>query len=482
MTDKHTSDWASAWRQGRPREAALAARAAHTSATTLPDRLDALAGLIGTGESALAHDVLDTLRKENLPAEATTALAMHAHQLGEQEKGLELCHSAAAQSHRTPRQDYLHGTLAMFCGKPEEAEQALEHCLRAAPHHAGAHWTLAQLRRWSRQRHHLERLQAALAVQSTDSADAAYLWFALFKELDDLGHPQAWTALVRGCIAKRKELVFDGEAESRLVDSLIRAFPRIRHGELLADRGVTEGASPIFIVGMPRSGTTLLERILGGHPRITACGELPDFPKQLQWSCDHIGSSTPDATMAVMADQIDSSGLGQRYLAQTRWRAAGRPFYLDKLPRNFWNIGFIAAALPHAPILHMVRNPMDTCFSNLKELFGNAYAYSYNLAELAEHHGRYRRLMAHWHAVLPGRILDVQYEDLVRDPEAVARRVLSHCGLDWDPACLMLDERTDAVATASTTQVRAPIHQRSIGGWRRYEQQLAPLRQLLQGQ
>jgi hypothetical protein len=312
-------------------------------------------------------------------------------------------------------------------------------------------------------------------MQPAGDPDAAYLWFAAFKELDDIGHPDAWTALVNGCLARRRTLDFNSEEDTILVDALIDTYDE----DLMADGNglsVTHGAQPVFIVGMPRSGTTLLERLLAGHPDVVACGELQDLPAQLRWACDRRAKYTPDASIARAARAVDGDLLGRRYLERTQWRAGAHPRYTDKLPRNVWNIGAIARALPGASFLHMVRNPMDTCFSNLKELFGDAYPHSYNLRELARHYAEYRRLIAHWHAVLPGRILDVRYEHLVQEPVRLMRRVLALCALDWNRAVIDQDQSETVVTTASTVQVRAPIHQRSVGGWRRYATHLEPLR------
>ena len=245
------------------------------------------------------------------------------------------------------------------------------------------------------------------------------------------------------------------------------------------DAGMTDGPQPIFIVGLPRSGTTLLERVLGGHPEVADAGELRDFTAQLRWMTELPGTNHPDAALVRAARGIDFAALGERYLSHTRWHARGNAFYTDKLPANFLNAGFIAQALPGARILHMARAPMDACFSNLKELFGAAYPHSYDQGEMAEHYVRYRALMAHWHAAFPGRILDVSYEALAADPERVAREVLAFCGLPWDEAVLAPEQRAGAVATASTAQVREPIHSRFVGQWRRYEGRLGPLKDRL---
>ncbi|MDQ6648410.1 MAG: sulfotransferase, partial [Pseudomonadota bacterium] len=166
-------------------------------------------------------------------------------------------------------------------------------------------------------------------------------------------------------------------------------------------------------------------------------------------------------------------------LKQTQWRARGRGFYIDKLPTNVQMVAFIRKALPHAPILQMVRDPVDTCFSNFKAMFGNVSPYSYDLQALADYYRHYARLIAHWRQQLPGVMLDVSYAELVSDPERVLRQVLAHCGLPFEPGCLQPEHNASPVATPSSTQVRESIHIRGIGQWRHYAQQLEPLRKAL---
>ena len=220
--------------------------------------------------------------------------------------------------------------------------------------------------------------------------------------------------------------------------------------------------------------------MLGNHSRVAAAGELDDFPRQLRWCADHHGHGLLDHALLQACDGIDAAQLGQRYLAQTRWRAAGRDFFIDKLPPNFMLLGFIRRALPQARVVHVSREPMDVCFSNYRAMFGNAYGYSYGFDSLAHHHGQYRRLMAHWHAAMPGFVLDLPYASLVRDSEAAARRLFDFCGLSLEPGCGDTTRNTGAVATLSAAQVRQPIHARGLGEWRRYERQLQPLRALLE--
>ena len=230
---------------------------------------------------------------------------------------------------------------------------------------------------------------------------------------------------------------------------------------------------------MPRSGTSLLERLVSQHPDIAAGGELQDLNRQLRWCADLAGAPYLDFRLAQHAERIDFAELGQRYLERTRWRARGRNVYTDKMPANFTNISHIVRALPQARILHMVRGPMDTCFSNLKEWFGGIYPHSYDQLEMADHFRRYRALMSHWRALYPDRILDVRYDELVADPERVLREVVEFCGLPWQGELASGEARGGTVATPSAMQAREPVHKRYLDQWRRYEPWLGPLKERL---
>jgi hypothetical protein len=214
---------------------------------------------------------------------------------------------------------------------------------------------------------------------------------------------------------------------------------------------------------------------------VTLCGELNDFRMQLKWSVDHHSLGFIDEATIARLPGVDFDELGRRYLSHVAWRAPGARHFSDKNPGNFRLAGLILKALPQARIVHLRREPMDACFSNLKELFAaNAHPYSYAFEDLASHHGHYSRLMAHWHALAPGRILDVRYEDLVTEPEAQARRVMGFCGLDYREGQTRVESNATPVSTASSAQVRQPIHARNVGGWRKYAPQLEPLRRLLE--
>jgi tetratricopeptide (TPR) repeat protein len=347
------------------------------------------------------------------------------------------------------------GNAESRAGNAAAAETELEACLAAAPNHAGAHAALATLRRAAPDHNHVARLREVLGRYPETHADAPKLHFALFKELDDLGDAQAaWPALADGLRLRKRQVRYDAAAEIAMFDQLrkVRAAPPLP---------TEPGAAPIFIVGLPQSGATLVESLLAADPQVVAGGELHDLVMQLRWCGQRIGVPLLDDELVRACATADLSPLARRYLGHTQWRATGKAFFTDRTPSHFLSLGYLANALPQARFLHLVRDPVDVCFANLRRLFADGSAYSYDQRDMASHYLRYRQLMAHWHAQFPGRILDVAYETLVADPYATARKVFEHCGLAYTPA-----------------PGRAP-DPRHIGQWRRYADHLQPLREAL---
>ena len=408
----------------------------------------------------------------NAAAEADVAALLSMQ--GDQERAGRLLDRAMAVLGPHPSHLYNRSQMRLYAGRLADAERDLRDALAREPGMARAHWALSKLPAGPSSARDAEAAAALLARVAPDSQDAAYLGYALFNQYDRAGdRERAWPALVQGARARRSHLDYRPEASERLFASLRAAFPA---GAAPPARDAA-GLRPVFIVGMHRSGTTLLERMLGRHSQVTEGGELYDFPAQLRLALGRHFAGPVDAAVADAADGLDYAAIGAGYLHQVQWRAEGRPVLVDKLPSNFLNIGFILRALPQARIVHMQRGPMDTCFSNYKELFGaNACAYSYAFDELAGWYAGYRGLMAHWREAFPGAVLDLSYEALARDPEGEGRRVLEYCGLAWEPACLDAADNARPVNTASSAQVREPIHQRGIGAWRRYQAGLEPLR------
>jgi len=438
--------------------------------------------LIARGEVLAARSCLDLLAQApNPPPGLWTTQANLRFMTGEVGEAMALIEKAVKAGADSPSERQLHAMLLQFNGQMDAARAVLEDCLERWPHFGDAAAVLVDLRKQRPDDNRLPQLQEQLARLPDTPADAAEAFaraefeYALFKTLDDLGrHDEGWQALAR-CNALMQRLnPYRAQAEEAVTDALVD-MPLDRTAAV--HPGDFEGPIPIFVVGMPRSGTTLLDRILSSHSAVTSAGEITDFWRQLHWIADVV----PDRSSSLMkiarrSHQIDYRQLGLRYLKQTQWRAYGRPYYVDKLPGNIQMVAFIRRALPHAPILHMVRDPMDTCFSNYKAMFGNASAYSYDLNALAHYYRQYMRLVRHWHQALPGAMLDVAYADLVQDPATTARRVLAHCGLEVEDACLRPERNTAPVATRSSPQVRESIHTRGLGQWRYYAAQLEPLR------
>lgn len=431
-------------------------------------------GETNAARASLQHPVVAATRS----GPVLTALGHVFQGLGLNDEALRLMDRARATGYDNADFRYFHALQLQFNGRLADAEAEMESCLRLGPTFGRASLSLARIRKQVPASNHVEFIRSRLTSVPKGSEDHAAFEFALHKELDDLGQlDEAWAALERANAIMASRLPYDPIAEERLFDAVIERFD---HGFLQAGSGEqVPGPMPIFIVGMPRSGTTLLERILGNHSQVTSAGELTDMPRQLRWVADRQGHPLLDLDLLDDLPRLDFAELGRRYLEQSRWRANGRAYYIDKLPPNFMLIGCMRRALPGAKVVHMSRDPMDVCFSNYRAMFGDAYAYSYAFDRLAHHHRQYARLMRHWHGTLPGFVLDLPYADLVQDTEAACRRLLDFCGLPFEPGCLDHTLNPASVATLSSAQVRQPIHARGLGEWRRYERQLEPLRERL---
>ena len=466
-----------AWQDDRVRDSA---RHAHDAARLMHDDPELIvavgAALLRAGEvvgvrACLAHPALTTTR--SIPA--LLHMAGQRSALNENVEALALYDRAVAAGAEGPEVHFQRGVHLIFNNRMREAEAELLECLRQKPGFGRAWQELARLRKQTETDNHLAQLARVVGQVTPGSYEHASIEFARYKELEDLGRfDEAWGALAHGNALMYARHRHDAEFTVRLFADLARMCT----SEFLHPVDANaDGSQPIFIIGMPRSGTTLLDRMLGNHTQIASVGELDDFARQMRWSADHC--TTLDETVVALLPRMDFAELGRRYLDQTRWRAGNKPFYTDKLPRNWMVAGLIRKALPRARLVHLVRDPMDVCFSNYRALFADAFAHIYDLEALASHYRVYQRTMAHWHAAMPGQILDVAYTDLVADPEGALRKVLTFCGLDWEPGCADITRNRSAVSTLSALQVREPIHARFVDSWRRYERQLAPLARAL---
>ncbi|AZR36671.1 tetratricopeptide repeat-containing sulfotransferase family protein [Xanthomonas vasicola] len=410
---------------------------------------------------------------------ATLALLAHVHQsLGEHADALAMMRRAQACGFDGPDFRFFLAVQLQFNGRLDDAAQALEQALLLSPGYGRAALTRARLRRQSVSSNHVDQLRQQLQRSKPESEDRAGLAFALYKESEDLGDTDAaWDALQYGNAVMHARLRHDANAEAALYAQL----GALAAQGVFAAQGTdtVQGPQPIFVLGLPRSGTTVLERMLGNHSQIVSAGELNDFGHQLRWGADQAGRSLLDAGLLQAFPTLDYAQIGARYLEQTQWRAGSARWYIDKLPANAVVIGAIARALPGALIVHLVREPMAVCFSNYRALFGDSYAYSYDLHTLARHYQAYHGLMAQWRAALPGRVIDVDYAQMVRDPSTVLQQLMARCGLDIEPGQIDITRNAAASATLSSVQVREGVHSRNVEEWRRYASQLEPLRQAL---
>ncbi|NIJ82979.1 tetratricopeptide repeat-containing sulfotransferase family protein [Xanthomonas cannabis] len=465
---------------GRMREAVTQLRlAARDVGDDVTMRCRVAQALLRVGEHRELHALLRHPSVTQCRDGATLALLAHVHQsLGEHVDALAMMQRAQACGFDGPDFRFFLAVQLQFNNRLDDAAQALDHALALKPGYGRAALTRARLRRQTASSHNIDQLRQQLQLAKPDGEDRAGLAFALYKELEDLGqNDAAWDALAHGNAVMHARLRHDADAEATLYAKL----------GALAEQGVfaaqesanVHGPQPIFVLGLPRSGTTVLERMLGNHSQIVSAGELNDFGHQLRWGADQAGRSLLDARLLQALPTLNYAQIGARYLEQTQWRAGAARWYIDKLPANAVAIGAIARALPGALIVHLVREPMAVCFSNYRALFGDSYAYSYDLHTLARHYQAYHGLMAQWRAALPGRVIDVDYAQMVSDPSMVLEQLMTQCGLDIEPGQIDITRNAAASATLSSVQVREGVHERNVEEWRRYATQLEPLRQAL---
>lgn len=368
------------------------------------------------------------------------------------------------------------GHQLMEDGKMEEAERLLLRAISLYPDHLPARFQFAQVRKVKAEDENLSALQS-LALDEMSPEKQIPLHFALGKCYDDLKqYDKAFPHYMAGCKLKRAKFDYDADATAKQFDELKQLFNKDYIDSL---RGSGDpSATPIFVLGMPRSGTTLTEQILASHPDVFGAGELPDILRVA-----HRKTKPETTTFPANLGHLDAAMLktwGADYVAGLKERAPNAKHITDKMPANFFAVPLIHLMLPNAKIIHVNRNPVDTCLSCYTRLFHRKQEHTYDLAELGRYYADYARLMDHWRTVLPAdAFLDIVYEDIVADQEKASRRLLDWCGLEWNDACLDFHKTERQVRTASVTQVRQPIYTSSVERWRKYEQHLDPLLEAL---
>lgn len=465
-------------RQGRLEDAAAALRRARERAPASAAVLSALgAALSGLGRYREAVARLEQATSID-PSNADAWI-----RLGQARLAVQDGPGAVAATERAvaARPEYTPARLALgealeALGRLEAAGSAYEAALDLAPRDGLLHRRLAECRKSAPDDPHVATMEALISRPAgLTPLDQAHLHAALAKAYEDQGDPaRAFGHVLAGNALHRRQFEYREAETVGLLDRIAETFS----AELLAAKAGLghPSASPVFIVGMPRSGSTLVEQVLAGHPQVFGAGETRSFDTEVTGL--GLGRlETPEFLAAVPTlGKKELYRLGAGYLAALNYAPAGVQRITNKLLGNFLYAGLIRLALPNARIVHVVRDPVDTCVSRFSRMMIPGQPYSYDLAELGRYHRSYERLMAHWRAVLPpGVMLDVRYEDMVADLEGQAQRLAAHCGLAWDPACLAFHESSRAVTTPSRAQVREPLYSRAVGRWRRHADALQPL-------
>ena len=383
-----------------------------------------------------------------------------------------------------PDNPQFHFNLAsanLFLGDFEQAEASYEAAVALQPEFYRGHWALSELVEATPEHNHIERLAQLLESAQTDIDGTLYIAHALAKEWEDLGdYGKALDYLTEANTRKRESMGYSSDQDRALFDSMQGLFDKA-----FIDRAPAGDPSrePIFIIGMPRTGTTLAERILSSHSEVYSAGELQDFALALKRASGSRSNRILDPDAVDKGARVDFAELGQRYLAGTRPATGQTPRFVDKMPINFLYVGFILLALPNAKIVCLRRHPLDTCVSNFRQLFRldqSYYGYACDLSDIARYYIMFDRIMSHWDEVLPGRVLQLQYEQLVDDQEQQTRRLLAFCDLEWEEACLNFHENKAPIATASAVQARKPIYSGAMGRWKRYGDRLEPIKKQLE--
>jgi tetratricopeptide (TPR) repeat protein len=443
--------------------------------------------------------------------DARLDLASALKQLDRLDEALDCTSEVIEHRSQSPHARYIHASMLAVCARYDEALDSYRHAISLRAHHPAAHvgmghllktlgrtdegiaayrtaieqqpnfgevyWSLANLKTFRFTPTEVADMELRLATEALDDDARVHFLFALGKAYEDEGNfDRAFASYAEACGMQRMRISYD-PVETEIIHDRIRDVFTPEFLAQHAGQGCKDPA-PIFIVGLPRSGSTLIEQILASHSMVEGTAELPDVGRAIS-SLARLGTREvyPEA-----ARRLDANGwreLGQSYLARTQRHRHGLPFFIDKMPNNFAAIGLIHLMLPQAKIIDARRHPLDSCFGTYKQHFALGQTFSYDLFELGEFFLQYRQMMRHWQQVLPGLVLEVRYEDIVADQETQTGRLLDYCGLPWEGACLHFYETERAVRTASSEQVRQPIYTTSVNHWRNFRDQLEPLIEIL---
>jgi tetratricopeptide (TPR) repeat protein len=386
---------------------------------------------------------------------------------------------AVALAPDEPHFTFNRATVRRFLGDLAGAEADYDRVIALRRNDYEAYLNRSELRTQTPARNHTAALEALLSERSGDWRGEVALRHALAKEYEDLGqHERSFAHLTRGARLRREHLRYDVQQDVATVEWIIQAYPGFEATPAAPPASQT---APIFIVGLPRSGSTLVERILGKHSEVRMGGELAHFALAVVATVTgrDVGARLTRQALVRQSALVDFAALGREYLARVSAGGLAAHCFTDKMPLNYLYCGLIRRALPNARIVHVKRGAMAACYAIYKTLFQDGYPFSYDLEELGRYYIAYRRLMRHWADTLPGVIHELRYEELVADQLGETRRLLAFCGLEWQDSCREFDSNTAPTTSASAAQVRRPLYHSSVSQWRHYRTQLAALERQL---
>jgi tetratricopeptide (TPR) repeat protein len=402
------------------------------------------------------------------------SIAEFCAEAGEYQRALALYDRAVAATPREPNIRIKRAVVHRFLGNVERSVEDYHAVLAELPTSAKALKGLVELERQTPERNSIAAMQAALAAAPAQSTDAAILHFGLAKSHEDLGdHEATWRHLAAGNAIERASLQYDPQTDRAVMDDMIEAF-----AEAETVRADATGERPIFILGLPRTGTTLVDRILGSHSQVHSAGELTAMPESIDMLLRN--SPGPDSPewrgQRARLSSLDGAAIARTYLQRAGMLRGDKPRFTDKQLTNFLYCPLILRAFPNASIVHLTRHPLAACYAIFRTRFNGGYPFAYQLEEIAEFYIGYHRVMAQWDRVLPGRILHVAYEEVVTAQEPATRRMLEYAGLPFEPGCLDFHLNPAPVITTSSVQVRQPLYDSSLEAWRHHAGQLEPVR------
>ena len=399
----------------------------------------------------------------------------------DQQRALSAYDRAVTLAPNNPHFIFNRATVYRFLGQLAEAEADYDRVIALKPTDYEAYANRSELRPQSVDANHIDELEALIARGIPDWRGDVQVRYALAKEYEDIDdYAKSFQHLRRGAKKRREHMRYDVTVDVATVDWIIEAFPAAPD-DSEQRRGDAPSDAPIFIVGLPRSGTTLVDRILGSHSKVFSAGELDHFALCIVDAVRRRsgGVQLPRRELIARSADLDFAALGRDYLERARRVAAADMRFTDKMPLNYLYCGLIRRALPNAKIVHVARRPMAACYAMYKTLFKDGYPFSYDLGEIGRYYVGYRRLMDHWQAAMPAAIYPLSYEGLVADQVGETRKLLDFCGLEWQDSCVEFHRNPSPTTTASAAQVRRPLYESSVSQWRHYAAELAELSGLL---